>query len=231
METPIRDTRTLMPAILRWILIALIPGGAIAGAIYGPVSIYLSAGPSDAASTPGLAFFGGIFGLAYGTFLGLCGAAGGFGFHLRGARNRRLVTALGAALGVALAWGLIIGLSAQATKTSGDATTLVTATVSTAATALVVGVLPYCIRQRRQTLRTPDREDKLTPPHSLRCRFLRCLRHPVTLHSRRFAPHRGRPAVLGAGTASADSTLQAGPPPTRSYPELGPPTPPQVFRR
>ena len=150
-ETTIQDTRAPMPARLRWILIALIPGGAIAGAVYGPLSIYLSAGPSDAASTPGLAFFGGIFGLAYGTFFGLCGVAGGFGFCLLGTRNRRLVTALGAALGVALAWAFIIGLSAQTTNTSGDATTLVTAIVSTAATALVVGVLPYWTRQPRQT--------------------------------------------------------------------------------
>jgi hypothetical protein len=140
-----------MPARLRWILFALIPGGAIAGGVYGPLSIYFSAGPSDAASTPGLAFFGGIFGLAFGTFFGLCGAAGGFGFCLLGTRNRRLVTALGAALGVALAWGFIIVLSAQTTNTSGDASTLVTAIVSTAATTLVVGVLPYWARQPRQT--------------------------------------------------------------------------------
>ena len=151
MKRTIRDIRGLTSARLRWILVALIPGGAIAGAIYGPLSIHLRAGPSDAASTPGLAFFGGIFGLAYGTFFGLCGAAGGFGFYLFGTRNRRLVIALGAALGVFLAWGIIFGISAQTTNTSGDATTLVGAIVSTAATALIVGVLPYCTRQRRQT--------------------------------------------------------------------------------
>ena len=64
--------------------------------------------------------------------------------------------------------------------------------------------------QPAQHFGIPDRENNLTPAHNFRGRFLRCLRHPVILRSRRPASNREKPAVPGVGIGMLDSSPSVG---------------------